>query len=419
MARVVVARARRLGPAFDLLAAYGPPWGAFFERQGIGLAASGVARRVAAPRGPRRIAAVAGPVLEALARLSVEDDPEALEPVAVGGFPFDDGAPAALTIPHRVVRRERRGEPTWELTLGPEGAHEEAPSANVAAGGPHDERAPDLSAVPEPERYADAVRSAVQRIRAGKLAKVVLARTVVAETGRRLDPSSLLHRLRVVDPDCTTFAVPVGEPEQARVLVGATPELLVRRRGREIEANPLAGSAPRGGDAGSDRASAERLLASDKDREEHAHVVEGVVGALAPFCDELEADEEPSTLATANVWHISTKVRGVLREPAPTVLELVGALHPTPAICGTPREAARAAIAELEPIDRGIYSGPVGWIDANGDGEWAIALRCAELSGSIARLFAGAGIVAGSDPDAEVDETEPKFRALLDALRWG
>ena len=158
---------------------------------------------------------------------------------------------------------------------------------------------------------------------------------------------------------------------------------------------------------------------SNKDREEHAIVVEAVAETLGAFCEELRWDPEPVLLPTANVWHLSTRFRGVLRDAETSVLQLVGALHPTPAVGGWPREAALDAIQRLEPFERGSYAGPVGWIDAEGDGEWAIALRCAELSGDRAALFAGAGIVADSDPEAELDETERKFRAFLDSLRWG
>lgn len=201
--------------------------------------------------------------------------------------------------------------------------------------------------------------------------------------------------------------------------MGASPELLVARHGREVEARPLAGSAPRFGDPEEDEASRSSLLSSDKDREEHAAVVEAVSAAMEPFCDELAFDALPRTVGTANVWHLATGFHGVLREPRASALELVAALHPTPAVCGTPLDAALATIRELERISRGCYAGPVGWMDADGNGEWAIALRCAELSGSTARLFAGAGIVAGSVPELELDETERKFRALLDSLRWG
>jgi isochorismate synthase len=202
------------------------------------------------------------------------------------------------------------------------------------------------------------------------------------------------------------------------VLIGASPELLVSRRGHEIRSNPLAGSAPRSGDPDEDRANADALVRSAKDRDEHVAVVEAVAEVLGPFCRELTWDPEPVLFATANVWHLSTRFRGVLRDPPPNVMELVFALHPTPAVAGAPLGAAMRSIASLEPFERGAYAGPVGWVDAEGDGVWAIALRCAELRGERATLYAGAGIVADSDPAHEVEETERKFRAFLDALRW-
>jgi isochorismate synthase len=161
------------------------------------------------------------------------------------------------------------------------------------------------------------------------------------------------------------------------------------------------------------------LRTSAKNLEEHGIVVDVVAETLDPLCEELDRDPEPVLLGTPNVWHLSTRFRGVLRDPAPSSVELALALHPTPAVGGSPSGAALAAIRELEPFDRGAYAGPVGWVDGDGDGEWAIALRCALLDGERATLYAGAGIVADSDPHGEVDETERKFRAFLDALRWG
>ena len=161
-------------------------------------------------------------------------------------------------------------------------------------------------------------------------------------------------------------------------------------------------------------------LATDtKNLREHGIVVEAVAAALDLLCDELTWDSEPALLPTANVWHLSTRFRGVLRMPAPSALDLTALLHPTPAVGGDPAQVAGAAIRELEPFERGLYAGPVGWVDANGDGDWAIAIRCALLLKDRATLFAGAGIVSGSDPVAEVDETDRKFRAFLDSLRWG
>ncbi len=419
----LVAAARKLGPAFDLLANF-VPGGFFFERNGLGVASTGIAARIAADGGSGRIARLAALAEDALRGVRVERDGPA--PVAVGAIPFDEGWPADLVVPSRTVRRDAPGD-TWQLDVWAEGlapldADRERWTGRAV---PHDafediQLRPD----PEPDDYAAAVREATRRIRDRRLRKVVLARSIVVDAGRELDPKQLLWRLRAVDPDCYAFAAPELELERenvrpARSLVGASPELLVAKRGREVRANPLAGSAPRFGDPKDDRSSADVLLASAKDREEHAVVVEAVAEALRGLCDEVEQPAEPELLGTANVWHLSTPFRGRLRGEVRSVLEVVAELHPTPAVCGAPREAAREALGELEAIDRGLYAGPVGWVDANGDGQWAIALRCAELSRETARLFAGAGIVADSVPEMELDETERKFRALLDSLRWG
>ena len=386
--------ATRLGAAFDLLAAYGAPAGAFFERAGVGVATSGVRERVAPREAVNRLRSGGGAV-------------------AIGALPFDDADVGSLAIGARSVSRHTSGagasldgfddgpEDTFELMRGGIAA-----DAFTAA---------QVREVPTAAVYEDAVRAATERIRDGELRKVVLARTIEVEAGRELDPRRLAHRLRAVNPDAFTFAMPT----HGGVLVGASPELLVARHGSVVTSNPLAGSAPRSGDPDEDRANAEALRASPKNREEHQIVVDAVAETLLPVCDELAWDPEPVLLETPNVWHLSTRFRGVLRAPAPTVIELVTALHPTPAVGGTPTAAALAAIRDLEPIDRGLYAGPVGWVDAAGDGEWAIALRCALLRGSHATLYAGAGIVAASEPAAEADETDRKFRAFLDALRWG
>jgi isochorismate synthase len=412
MAVTLETRADPLGDAFDLLAAYKPPLGVLFERRGQGVAGMGVPPKLfgATDPSPKQI-------MDALqgAMRRGHDIP----PVAIGAYRFGPDGPAlpGLVIPRRTALRDHRGK-TWRLdTKAPVGEAGDQPPFEPVVGGfahePFDEI--QLHEVPPSDVYEEAIRRAVASIRRGDLRKVVLARTVEVEAGRGFDPRLLAHRLRAVDPDAYTFAMPT----EHGVIVGASPELLVSRRGSEVRSNPLAGSAPRSGDADEDRANAEALVASSKDREEHQIVVDAVAETLGPFCDELDWDPEPILRETPNVWHLSTRFRGVLRGPAPSALELVAELHPTPAVAGSPRDAALDAIAELEPFDRGRYAGPVGWVDANGDGEWAIALRCAELRGDRAVLYAGAGIVAGSDPAKELDETERKFRAFLDALRWG
>ena len=405
---------RVLGPAFDLLAAYEPPDGFFFERAGHGVVGRGTAARIEVPAGDGLVGRADEAVREALAS-ATRDGGSA--PVAVGSLPFGTTRDAILTVPAHVVRRGA-DDITRETLAGNGDAP--APSAfdRLAADpGPHAAFLEmQVTPVPPRESYVSAVDAALERLRGGALSKVVLARTMQVDAGRVLDPRRLVHRLRAVDPDCFAFAAPTGS---GSVLVGASPELLVSRYGAEVRANPLAGSAPRAGDPEEDRANAEALGSSAKDRQEHAIVVEAVFAALYPLCTELHHDADPVLLPTANVWHLSTRFRGRLREPAPTALALAAALHPTPAVAGTPTPTALDVIASLEPFDRGCYAGPVGWVDADGDGEWAIALRCAELVGERATLFAGAGIVGDSDPAAELDETERKFRAFLDSLRWG
>ena len=408
-------RTRALGPAYDLIAAYGSSFGCFMESSGLGVAGRGCATRIVVPAGADQVARAAGAVAAALTTIArTGGDPA---PFAFGGLPFVPGEDAVFVVPDRAVRRTSSGE-TWEIGVGMPGALEVVPGdLPLGPSLPHDVFK-DVQLRPEPstEGYTAAVASAIRRIGEGELLKVVLARTLQVRAGRQLDPKRLLWRLRAVDPECHAFALAMPG---GGALVGASPELLVSRHGSEVRANPLAGSAPRSGDPLEDRANADGLLDSSKDRVEHDIVVESVNDALQPFCDSLTFDREPVLLGTANVWHLSTRFRGRLRVPAPNALELVAALHPTPAVGGAPRDLALETIAELEPFDRGLYAGPVGWMDANGDGQWAIALRCAELKGPEARLFAGAGIVDGSDPQQELDETERKFRAFLDSLRWG
>jgi isochorismate synthase len=381
------------GPGFDLLAAYRPPDGAFFEQTGAGVATAGVAERVGTAEAVSSLRRTGGVA-------------------AVGALPFEDARAGTLAIGARTVRRG--ADAAVSVTRLDDAVDD--PFERVRGGVAADAfTSAQLRELPPAEGYGSAVDAATMRIRRGELRKAVLARTIRVDAGRDLDPRRLAHRLRAVDPDAYTFAVPAG----GGILVGASPELLVSRRGTVVRSNPLAGSAPRAGDPERDRANAEALRASTKNLEEHAIVVEVVAEVLRPFCESLSWDPEPVLLATPNVWHLSTRFVGRLRQPAPDALELALALHPTPAVAGAPTDVALTTIAELEPFDRGAYAGPVGWIDADGDGVWAIALRCALLDGEHATLFAGAGIVADSDLAAETDETDRKFRAFLDALRWG
>ncbi|MEV2216029.1 isochorismate synthase [Streptomyces sp. NPDC050997] len=324
--------------------------------------------------------------------------PGAPAPVVVGSLPFAPDAPCALAVPDMVH---------WAPPL------REDPL--VALPVPLDEGRPDwqVREVPSPEVYGEAVAAAVARMRAGEFDKVVLARTLELTASRAPDLPSMLRRLASRDPAGYTFAVPSGP---GRILIGASPELLVCRRGGRLTANPLAGSTPRSADLAEDVRRAVALLESPKDLHEHAVVVAAVREALAPLCHHLDVPERPTLVRTAAMWHLSTTVTGELADPDTTALDLASALHPTPAVCGAPTDVARAVIAASEPFDRGPYTGMVGWQDADGDGEWVVTIRCAEAEGRALRLFAGAGVVAASSPEAETAETAAKFRTFLHAV---
>jgi menaquinone-specific isochorismate synthase len=254
--------------------------------------------------------------------------------------------------------------------------------------------------------FTAAVATATGRIRAGELEKVVLARDLHASTERPVDERFLLRRLAEQYPACATFAVDG--------LLGASPELVLRRFGRRISSRVLAGTAwphHTGEQVGADE------LASPKNLAEHRYAVESVARTLAPLTSELQVPGHPSPLPLANLTHLSTDVAGLLADPSLTALQVAALMHPTAAVGGSPTEAARRLIRELEPAPRGRYAAPVGWQDAAGNGEFALALRCAQISGRDVRLLAGCGIVAGSDPAAEAQEAEVKMIPMRDALQ--
>lgn len=311
----------------------------------------------------------------------------------VGALPFDTAAPPALYEP-AVTHHYAPAAPSSALRP--------APAARVT-----------LRPEPPPAEYERAVHRALLRLAETPLAKVVLARTLHVACEDPVDVPRLLRTLAAGDPRGHAFAVSAPERE---TLVGVSPELLVSRRGRAVVSHPLAGSAARSHDPAEDQTRAAALLDSAKDLREHAIVVEAVAEALSPYCARLEVPRGPALVATATMWHLGTRVTGYLDDPDVDALTLARALHPTPAVCGTPTALAREAIAELEPFDRGLYGGAVGWCDGTGDGEWAVALRCAEVRDDGLRLFAGAGIVPGSAPADELAETTAKFRTMLRAL---
>lgn len=334
--------------------------------------------------------------------------------VAFASFAFDDVPGTSVMVVPRVVVG-RRGGKAWVTTVGVHGALPPVVALGRSEGAPEPPLGLSFAdgALTGAE-WESAVGRTVERIAAGEVDKVVLARDLEAHATEPVDLRWPLGQLAAGYPGCWTFAVDG--------LLGATPELLLRRTGRQLSSRVLAGTAPRGAGADDERLAA-GLLASAKDRAEHALAVDSLVRALQPYCTTLTAPEEPELLTLANVRHLATDVTGVERRRSARgragLLELVGAVHPTAAVCGTPTKAAAALIGELEDMDRGRYAGPVGWVDARGDGEFGLALRCAELSDrdpASARLFAGCGIVAGSDPAAELAETQAKFAAFQAAL---
>ncbi|GAA3010717.1 isochorismate synthase DhbC [Kitasatospora albolonga] len=373
----------------SLLAAYRPgPDQAFLAGPHSTLLARGALRHVTDP-------ARAAEALEE-ARRTVGGTP-----LLVGAIPFAPGRPARLFVPAEVHRGGPAAEdPAFLL-----------PARRAAAASGRDwTQLP----VPAGPLYAEAVAEAVRRMRAGTgPSKVVLARTLELTAPGGADLPAMLARLIHRDPGGHTFAVPAGG---AATLVGASPELLVSRRGRTVVSNPLAGSAARSADLAEDIRRAAALLDSPKDLAEHAFVTDAIRRVLEPYCEELTVPQRPTLVRTAAMWHLSTTITATLRDPSVSALELALALHPTPAICGTPTDRARELIAELEPFDRGLYTGAVGWGDADGDGEWVVTLRCAEAEGDGLRLYAGAGVVEASDPEAELAETTAKFGTFLHAV---
>jgi isochorismate synthase len=396
-----VARTRRLPAPVDLLAAAGSE-GLLHVQSGEGLAARGTAAHI--------------PVAEAARWLrDVEVDDEVrvpgTGPVAFGALPFHPHPGADLVVP--AVVWGVSGEDAWVTTIGPPHQTPEVPDLEVMAAQTDEAVGDDPTVTPakEPAWWCDLVARATADMAAeppGGLSKVVLAREVLVERSEPFDRSAVLRRLAGRYPDCFLFLVDG--------FLGASPELLVRRDGDRVRAQPMAGTAPRGTDPEEDTELAEALRSSSTYRHEHQITIDMVYDTLLPWCSYLDFEPEPSIVAVANVQHLASYVEGLLSDPAPSVLELVTALHPTPAICGWPRDLATAWIDEHEEIERGRYAGTVGWVDAAGNGVWAVSIRCAQVDGGRARVIAGNGIVADSDPATELAETEAKLSAMLGAL---
>ena len=400
----LVARTVPIDDPGDLIARLPHPAALAWVRHGEGIVGWGEAARVDLPGGPDRFDVAARWLRDRFGAASIDDEVgvPGSGPVAFGGFGFDPKSPdSVLIVPRRILGR--RGGRAWLTTIG----EDPGPAALPRPPRPPGRLTWSDGALNAPAWQA-AVAAAVDRIRGGHLGKVVLARDLYAHAPEPIDARVLLARLAARFPGCYTYS--------CAGLVGATPELLIRRTGGEVASLVLAGTTARGTSPDDDARRAARLSSSPKDLEEHAYAAEMVRDALAPLCSHLTVPDRPQLLTLPNVMHLASPVRGRL-DGERSVLDVLAALHPTPAVCGTPTGTALHLIRELEGMDRGRYAGPVGWVDARGDGEWGIALRCAQLEGTRARLFAGCGIVADSDPAAELAEAQTKFRAMQYALQ--
>jgi len=386
----VIARTRRLDGDVDLLAVAGRD-GVLFEQHGIGLAGRDCIVR-----------ASSADVDAALAEIEVDDEVRlpGTGPVAFGALPFV--GEGELVVPSIVVGRAEDGT-RWITTIDDHDQPLLADARDV-------EQPSSFTVRParSPSAWCGAVAEAVEAMQAGALTKAVLAREVVVEADIDIDVVAVLQRLRATYPSAFVYLVDG--------FLGASPELLVSRTGDVVRSHPMAGTTARTGDPTTDARLAASLLASAKDRAEHQVTIDTVLDAVLPFCSYVDSEPEPSIVTLANVQHLASLVEGRLSAPPASVMALVGALHPTPAVCGMPRDAALGLIRRLEGFDRGRYAGTVGWVDRSGNGRFAVSIRCAEVDGNRARLVAGNGIVADSDPALELAETRAKLQAMLSAI---
>lgn len=367
--------------------------GYLFVRDGVGIAGRDVAARI-----PLR------DVPAALTAIEHVDEVGGVHPLAIGSIPFEPGTPCELVIPRVVVGKAADGR-RW-VTVIDDASFDVKPATRPQP------RAQAFTVAPltRVDRYLGAVATARDAVRDGLLTKAVIAREIVVSSPEPIDVHAVLLRLKASFGSSYRYSF--------EGFIGASPELLVAVQGNTVRCHPLAGTTARTGDPETDRRAAAELLASEKNQIEHRVVIDMIHDTLLPWCSYLDWQPEPSIISVANVQHLGTALEGHLSDPRPNILDLVTALSPTPALGGFPRAEALDLIAKAEGFVRGRYGGAVGWVDAAGDGTWAVAIRCAELSsdGCQARLVAGGGIVAESDPLSELAETQAKLQAMLSAI---
>ena len=368
--------------------------GYLFVRDGVGFAGQGIAHSISADTAAEFL------------RTIEHDNQTSLDvgPIAIGNIAFQRMAPATLVIPRKVVGKDEAGN-CWITTID-----DASPTISPALASQPKPSTFNVEPITPIETYKKAVLAARDAVRSGAITKAVIAREIRVTSSIPIDVHAVLLRLRATFARSYRYSI--------NGFIGASPELLVEIKGDRIRSHPLAGTTPRTGDPKTDDELARKLIASMKDQVEHRVVIDVIHEMLLPWCSYLDWEPEPSVLQVANVQHLGTLIEGHLSAVRPSVMEIVRTLSPTPALGGHPRDAALTLIAEVEELDRGPYGGAVGWVDGSGNGTWAVAIRCAELSDDrlTARLIAGGGIVAASDPDAELAETQAKFQAMLSAI---
>lgn len=368
--------------------------GYLFVRSGVGYAARGIATRIAFSGVQKTLSAIQH---HNLTNLDVA-------PIAMGVLPFVASSPCDFFIPKQVVGKDEKGN-CWLTTIDDESVNLEISQPLAATTNTFTVRP--LTPI---ENYLQAVASARDAVRDGRITKAVIAREILVEAAQPIDVHAVLQRLRSSFGNSYRYSM--------NGFIGASPELLIEVSGQTIRSHPLAGTTPRTGDPITDSELARKLISSMKDQVEHRVVIDVIHDMLLPYCSYLDWEPEPSVIQVANVQHLGTLIEGHLSDDHPPLLELARMLCPTPALGGHPRAEALEVINQLEGFDRKNYGGAVGWVDARGNGIMAVAIRCAELSDDrkTARLIAGGGIVAASDPNSELAETQAKFQAMLSAI---
>ncbi len=355
------------------------------------LLCTGIAQRVSTPAGHSEAArsVFAQAIADAFEQARHAGQPN---PIVVGALPFDAGEPSCLFVPENAQ---------WRAL---------APISDPAL-----QALPSLLEqrnCPEAQAFKRSVEHALVNFQLSDVRKAVLSVQRELVFAEPVSVDAVQHNLRVQNPTGYHFRVPMAD---GATLLGVSPELLVRKEGTRFVSNPLAGSAMRMADPDADRRSAQALAASDKDHHEHRFVTEDIAARIGELCTALDVPAQPSLISTPALWHLSTRIEGTLADPALGALHLACRLHPTPAVCGHPTERARHLIRFVEPGERGLFTGMVGWCDAQGNGEWVVTIRCGTLKDERVRLFAGAGIVDSSQPDAEWTEVQTKLRTMLRA----